>query len=189
MLPPFRVFVGLIAAALAAAPGIAQEAVKPRMGSVHAEARGPDVFLRFSLEGALNPELASKIETGLETAIRYDVRLYRHNANWLWDDRIDARRYRVAVTFDPVTREYVAAETLDGKPLARSSTRDFAEVLRRLVSRENLLVFRVGQPEPHRNLYVEVRAVFDSGYLFTIIPVDARTPWRPSNRFDVRISP
>ncbi|MEP6802140.1 MAG: DUF4390 domain-containing protein [Acidobacteriota bacterium] len=189
MLQTFRVFVGVLAAAIAAAPAVAQEAARPRMGSVHAEARGPDVFLKFSLEGALNPELASKIETGLETAIRYDVRLYRHNANWLWDDRIDARRYRVAVTFDPVTREYVSAETLDGKPLARSSTRDFAEVLRRLVSRDNLLVFRVGEPEPHRNLYVEVRAVFDSGYLFTIIPVDARTPWSPSNRFDVRISP
>ncbi|MDQ2980388.1 MAG: hypothetical protein M3R62_14345, partial [Acidobacteriota bacterium] len=86
----------------------------------------------------------------------------------------------------PVTREYVIAETLDGKPLARSSTRDFAEVGRRLVSRENLLVFRVGEKEPHTNLYLEMRAVFDSGYLFTIIPVDARTPWKESNRFDVR---
>ncbi len=189
MLKSLRLPVSLLLGALCAAPAAADEAVRPKMGAVHAEARGPDVFLRFRLEGALNPELASKIETGLETAIRYDVRLYRHNAHWLWDDRIDGRRYRVAVTFDPVTREYVIAETLDGKPLARSSTRDFAEVLRRLVSRENLLVFRVGEAEPHRNLYVEVRGVFDSGYLFTIIPVDARTPWKESNRFDVRISP
>lgn len=185
----FRVGLCLLLCALFAASGPAQENRKPRIETLHAEARGPDVFLRFRLDGALNPELATKIEAGLETAIRYDIRLYRHNANWLWDDRIDGRRYRVAVTYDPVTREYVIAETLDGKPLARSSTRDFAEVGQRLVSRENLLVFRVGENEPHRNLYLEMRAVFDSGYLFTIIPVDARTPWKASNRFDVRTSP
>lgn len=167
----------------------AQEAAKPRIEGFHAEARGPDVFMRFRLDGALNPELASKIEAGLETAIRYDIRLYRHNAHWFWDDRIDGRRYRVAVTYDPVTREYVMAETLDGKPLTRSSTRDFSEVARRLGSRDNLLVFRIGEDEPRRNLYLEMRAVFDSGYLYTIIPVDARTPWRQSNRFDVRGAP
>lgn len=164
----------------------AQEAGKPRIESLHAEARGPDVFLRFRLDGALNPELSTKIEAGLETAIRYEIRLYRHNAHWLWDDRLQSRRYRVAVTYDPVTREYVLAETLDGRPLSRTSTRDFSEVARRLVSRDNLLVFRVGEDEPRKNLYLEMRAVFDSGYLFTIIPVDARTSWKESNRFEVK---
>jgi hypothetical protein len=164
----------------------AQDARKPRIETVRAEARGPDVFIRFRVDGAVNPELASKIEAGLETGIRYEIRLYRHNAHWLWDDRIDTRRYRVAATYDPVTREYVIVETLDGKPLARSSTRDFAEVARRLVSRENLLVFRIPEDGPRRNLYVQMRAVFDSGYLFTIIPVDARTDWGTSNRFELK---
>jgi len=183
---PCLCLVGALALAAPAPAGARESGQKPRLESLHAEARGPDVFLRFRLDGALNPELATKIEAGLETAIRYDIRLYRHNAHWLWDDRIDGRRYRVAVTYDPVTREYVLAETLDGRPLSRSTTRDFAEVTRRLVSRDNLLVVRVGEDEPHTNLYLEVRAVFDSGYLFTIIPVDARTEWKPSNRFDVR---
>jgi hypothetical protein len=186
---------GFLAVALAAAGVLcgsvleAQEAGKPRIESLHAEARGPDVFLRFRLDGALNPELATKIEAGLETAIRYEIRLYRHNAHWLWDDRLQSRRYRVAVTYDPVTREYVLAETLDGRPLSRTSMRDFSEVARRLVSRDNLLVFRVGEDDPRRNLYLEMRAVFDSGYLFTIIPVDARTSWKESNRFEVKTGP
>ena len=88
---------------------------------LQAEPRGQDVFVRFRLDGALNPELATKIESGLETAIRYDIRLYRHNAHWLWDDRMGTRQYRVAVTYDPVTREYVVVETMDGRPLQRSS--------------------------------------------------------------------
>ncbi|HEY6051187.1 MAG TPA: DUF4390 domain-containing protein [Thermoanaerobaculia bacterium] len=179
----------LLAALSLAAPLSAQEPAKPRIETCHAEARGPDVFLRFRLDGALNPELATKIEAGLETAIRYDIRLYRHNAHWLWDDRLYTRRYRVAVTYDPVTREYVVAESLDGRPLARSTTREFSEVARRLVSRENLLVFRVRDDDPHKNLYLQMRASFDSGYLFTIIPVDAKTAWKESNRFEVRSAP
>jgi hypothetical protein len=182
----FSIGVSALAVLCLSASAFAQDARKPRIESVRAEARGPDVFIRFRVDGAVNPELASKIEAGLETGIRYEIRLYRHNAHWLWDDRIDTRRYRVAATYDPVTREYVIAETLDGKPLARSSTRDFAEVARRLVSRENLLVFRIPEDGPRRNLYVQMRAVFDSGYLFTIIPVDARTDWGISNRFELK---
>ena len=179
----------LLAALSLAGPVSGQEPAKPRIESCHAEARGPDVFVRFRLDGALNPELATKIEAGLETAIRYDIRLYRHNAHWLWDDRMYTRRYRVAVTYDPVTREYVVAESLDGRPLARSTTREFSEVARRLVSRDNLLVFRVREDDPHKNLYLQMRASFDSGYLFTIIPVDAKTSWKESTRFEVRTGP
>jgi hypothetical protein len=160
-----------------------------RLDVLHAEARGPDVFLRFHLDGALNPELATKIQAGLETAIRYEIRLYRHNAHWLWDYRMATRQYRVAVTYDPVTREYVVAETLDGKPLSRVTTKDFGEVTRRLVSHDNLLAFRVRFTDWRTNLYVAMRATFDSGYLFTIIPVDARTAWRDSNRFEVKVAP
>ncbi len=176
--------------ALAPAPsGLAEEEQKPRIELLQAEARGPDVFLRFRLEGALNPELATKIQAGLETAIRYEIRLYRHNAHWLWDDRMDTRKYRVAVTYDPVTREYVVVETMDGRPHQRTTTREFVEVTRRLVSRDNLLVFRVRHDDWRTNLYVEMRATFDSGYLFTIIPVDSRTAWKESNRFDIRVGP
>jgi len=161
----------------------------PRIESLQADARGPDVFTRFRLAGALNPELATKIESGLETAIRYEIRLYRHNAHWLWDDRMDTRRYRVAVTYDPVTREYVIVETMDGRALQRSTTHDFKEVARRLLSRENLLVFRVRHDDWRTNLYVRMRATFDSGYLFVIIPVDSRTPWKDSNRFEIKAAP
>ena len=171
---------------LAAAAGAQQD--RPRIETLHADARGPDVFVGFRLTGALNPQLATRIESGLETAIRYEIRLNRHNAHWLWDDRMDTRRYRVAVTYDPVTREYVVVETLDGRPLQRASTHDFNEVARRLVSRENLLVFRVRHDDWRTNLYVQTRATFDSGYLFAIIPVDSRTPWKESNRFEIKVA-
>jgi hypothetical protein len=183
-----RRLVAAVGLGLLVAMGAAGEEERPRIETLHADARGPDVFVGFRLTGALNPQLATRIESGLETAIRYEARLYRHNAHWLWDDRMDTRQYRVAVTYDPVTREYVVVETLDGRPLQRSSTHDFAEVARRLVARENLLLYRVRHDDWRTNLYVKLRATFDSGYLFAIIPVDSRTAWKESNRFEVRVS-
>lgn len=170
------------------AAGAAAEQEKPRIETLYADARGPDVFVGIRLTGALNPQLATRIESGLETEIRYEMRLYRHNAHWLWDDHMDTRQYRVAVTYDPVTREYVVVETLDGRPLQRSSTHDFKEVARRLVSRENLLVFRVRHDDWRTNLYVQMRATFGSRYLFSVIPVDSRTPWKQSNRFEIKVT-
>ena len=188
---PMRGSVGNRAAALAAAIalaagplGAAEEATNPRIDVLRIETRGPDVFLRFHLTGALNPELAKKIEAGLETAIRYEVRLYRRYRSW-FDTYLDTRRYRVAATYDPVTREYVVEETLDKKPLKRTTTRDFAEVQRMLVSREGLLAFRVTSDMPRHNLYCSMRARFDAGFLFAFIPVDGKTDWKKSQAFDV----
>jgi len=180
----------LAASALAGLlPGrLGAEQEKPRIEALRADARGPDVFVAFRLAGVLNPELAGKIESGLETVVRYDIRLYRHNAHWLWDDHMDTRKYRVAVTYDPVTREYVTIETMDGRPLQRLTTHNFSEVTRRLLSRENLLVFRIRPNDWRTNLYVQMRAAFDSGYLFTIIPMDSRTSWTESNRFEVKVA-
>ncbi len=174
------VLCGLLTAALAAG----QDAKGPRITQLRVDARGRDVFLGFTLAGALNPELARKIEAGLETAIRYEIRLYRRYPYW-FDDFIEKRKYRAAATYDPVTREYAVDETLDGKPLRRTTTRDFAEAARLLLTRENLLAFHVARGKATRNLYVQMRASFDAGYVFTIIPVDSRTDWKKSKRFNV----
>jgi hypothetical protein len=167
-----------------AAAGAADEAPGPRIDLLRIQPRGADVLVQYHLEGVLNPELARKIEAGLETTIQYDIRLYRQHRWWV-DRFLEARTYRVAATFDPLTREYVIEETMDGRPLRRSTTRDFAAVVRTLLNGENLLVFRLGQDGPHRNLYVSMRATFDSTYLFAFIPMDARTSWKKSPRFEI----
>lgn len=168
----------------AAAPEPTETPGRPQVTVLRIATRGPDVFLAFHLTGVLNPELARKIEAGLETTIRYDIRLYRQ-FRWWFDSFLDARRYAVSVKFDPVTREYVLAETLDDKPLSRATTADFDDVKRLLVGRQNLLAFRVRPEWPQRNLIVHMRAAFDSGYLFAFIPVDYRTSWKKSQKFAV----
>lgn len=174
------VFLGILAFSWPAALRAAE--ATPQITVLRVTTRGSDVFLNFQLTGALNPELAKKIEAGLETTIRYEIRLYRQ-FRWWFDSFLDSRRYSVSVTFDPVTREYVMAETLDGKPLRRTTTADFEDVKRLLVSRENLLAFHVRREWPQHNLIVHMRAAFDSGYLFSFIPVDYRTSWKKSKKF------
>ena len=105
----------------------------------------------------------------------------RRTAAWL----VDSRRYGVAATYDPVTREYAVEETMDARPYRRATTREFTEVTRKLTSGEHVLAFRVGEGKPERNLYVRIRARLDSGYLFSFIPVDAKTPWVNSRRFNL----
>ena len=184
-----KLVAALFCGSLFAAPFAAgQSETGPRITKLRIEPRGRDVFVGFTLTGALNPELARKIEAGLETAIRYEIRLYRRYPYW-FDDLTEKRKYRVAATFDPVTREYAVEETLDGKPLRRTTTRDFAEATHRLLSVENLLAFHVSRGLPSRNLYVQMRASFDTAYVFTIIPVDSRTSWKKSKRFNVRSNP
>ena len=48
--------------------------------------------------------------------------------------------------------------------------------------------FRVRFDDWRTNLYVSLRATFDSRYVLAIIPVDARTPWKQSNRFEVKVA-
>jgi hypothetical protein len=173
------------AAVLAGSPAARAEEEKPQVTVLRVTTRGSDVYLKFQLTGVLNPELARKIEAGLETTIRYEIRLYRQYRYW-FDNLLDSRHFAVSVTFDPVTREYVVVETLDDKPLSRSTTADFEDVKRLLISRNHLLAFHVRPEWPQRNLIVHMRAAFDSGYLFAFIPVDYRTSWKKAKKFAIR---
>jgi len=154
------------AALLAGSRPVRAAEEKPQVTVLRVTPRGADVFLDFQLTGVLNPELA---------------RQYRY---W-FDNFLDSRHYDISVTFDPVTREYVVVDTLDNTPLSRTTTADFRDVERLLVSRDNLLAFHVGPDWPQRNLVVHMRAAFDSGYLFSFIPVDYRTPWKKSKKFGI----
>ena len=95
--PLFLLLAGLVASGAGTARGQPASPAGPRINPLRVETRGPDVFIRFTLPGALNPDLAGKIEAGLETAILYDIRLLRRYPYW-FDTFVDSRRYRVSVT-------------------------------------------------------------------------------------------
>lgn len=174
----------LLATALWAFASATARADRPRIAPLAVEVRGSDLFITFVLNGAVDPELARRIESGLDTSIDYDVRLLERNRYW-FDQELEAHRFRVTAAYDPVRRAYVVRDSWDRKPAATVSTASFGEAARLLVSRTLLPAFRVRLGWPHKHLYVKMRASYDAGHFFALAPVDSSTEWKKSKTVKV----
>jgi hypothetical protein len=173
------------AAALAfAALAPSARAEPPHISPLTVDVSGADLFLTFVLNGAVDPDLARRIESGLETSIDYDVRLAERNRYW-FDQELDSHRFRVTAAYNPVKREYIVRDFWDRKPAATVATSDFTEAARLLVSRSRLPAFRVRRGWPHKHLYVKMRASYDAGHFFALAPVDSTTEWKKSKTVKV----
>ena len=162
----------------------AVRAEAPHIAPLTVEVRGSDLFLTFVLSGAVDPDLARRIESGLETSIDYDVRLLERNRYW-FDQELDAHRFRVTAAYNPVKREYVVRDFWDKKPAATIATGEFTEAAKLLVSRSRLPAFRVRRGWPHKHLYVKMRASYDAGHFFALAPVESSTEWKKSKTVKV----
>jgi len=171
-------------AAAAALPALPALAENPHIAPLNVEVRRNELFLTFTLNGALDPELSRRLESGLELSIDYDVRLLDWNRYW-FDQFLDFHRLRIAATYNPVKREYQVRDFWDGKPAGSFTTQEFTEAARMLVSRKDLPGFRVRKDWPHKHLYVKMRASYDAGRFFALAPVNSSTEWKKSKTFKV----
>jgi hypothetical protein len=156
----------------------------PHIHPLDIEVRGNEVWINFLLGGAVDPDLAHRIESGLETTIDYDIRLYERNRYW-FDQFLESHRFRVTAAYDAVRREYLIRDFWDGESAGIQTARDFDEAVRLLVSRQSLFVGRVRKDWPHKHLYVKMRASYDSGHFFALAPVDYTTVWKKSKTFKI----
>jgi hypothetical protein len=180
-----RIRTGFVAAAAALlAFSATARAETPHISPLTVEVSGSDLSLTFVLNGAIDPDLARRIESGLETSIDYDVRLAERNRYW-FDQDLDAHHFRVTAAYNPVKREYVVRDFWDRKPAATVATSDFSAAARLLVSRSRLPAFRVRRGWPHKHLYVKMRASYDAGHFFALAPVDSTTEWKKSKTVKV----
>lgn len=168
--------------ALASPPRARAE--NPHISPLAIGVRGNEVFLAFTLNGALDPQLSRRLESGLELSIEYDLRLLDRNRYW-FDQFLDAHRFRIAATYNPVRREYLVRDFWDGKPSNSFTTQEFTEAARMLVSRSELPAFRIRKDWPHKHLYVKMRASYDAGRFFALAPVDSSTEWKKSKTFKI----
>jgi hypothetical protein len=177
-----RAAVCLALASLAIAP--AARAENPHISPLAIGVRGNEVFLTFTLNGALDPQLARRLESGLELSIDYDLRLLDRNRYW-FDQFLEVHKYRVAATYNAVKREYLVRDFWDGKAAGALTTQEFSEAARLLVSRSDLSAFRVHRDWPHKHLYVKMRASYDAGRFFALAPVNSTTEWKKSKTFKI----
>ena len=173
-------FVGL----LLAGAGRKSLAENPHIHPLQVEVRRNEVLINFVLNGALDPTLSRRLESGLETSIDYEIKLEERNRYW-FDEFLAARKLRVTAAYDSVRREYVVREVWDGKAGASQTTKEFAEAARLLVSGSSVPVFRVLSGWPHKHLYVKMKASYDSGHFFALAPVDSSTEWKKSKTFKI----
>jgi hypothetical protein len=181
--PRSRISILLTAAVLAAVARPAA-AADPHIRKLDVTVAGNEVRIAFVLRGAVDPALARRLQSGLDTSIDYEIRLFERNRYW-FDQALDKHLFRVVATYDPVSRDYVVRDFWDGRPLSVHTVRSFAEAADLLLSRADLSVFRVRLGWPHKHLYVKMRASYDAGNFFALAPVDSSTDWKKSKTFKI----
>jgi Domain of unknown function (DUF4390) len=157
---------------------------EPHISPLVVHSNGADIAIDFTLRGALNPDLARRIESGLATTIDYEIRLYARNRYW-FDQKLDIHHFTVSVTYDPIRREYVVIDLYDGREVGRRPVHEFSEAAGWIVSRRAIHVFRFSPRWPRKNLYVMMRARFDAGHFFAFVPVDSVSDWKKSKVFQI----
>lgn len=156
----------------------------PHIRRLNIQIRGNEVLLDFSLNGAIDPALSRRLESGLETSITYTVRIEERNRYW-FDQFLEEHVFRVTAAYEPVRRQFVIRDTWDGKPSGSATAREFAEATQLLLSRSGLPAFLVRKDWPHKHLYVKMRASYDAGNTFALAPVESSTDWKKSKTFKI----
>src|SRR5690348_10822944 len=115
-----RILVALFALVFAL-PALAEN---PHIAPLNITVRRNEVSVTFTLNGALDPELSRRLESGLELSIDYDLRLLDRNRYW-FDQFLDFHRLRIAATYNSVKREYLVQDFWDGKAAGTFTTQEF----------------------------------------------------------------
>lgn len=119
--------------------------------------RDGKVYVSFSLEGGLTPEMRETIRSGLQTTYAYDLEL-RHGVAIWFDRTLAATTLTETVQFDNLTRRHQLSRSIDGRVDAAEVTESEEEVERWMTTCERLPLFTTENLEPNAEYYVRVRA-------------------------------
>jgi len=165
----------LIAAALllvGAAPCLAS----PSLDRLRAERSGGAVVISLQIREALDPPRLEEIEAGIESVLRYRIRLVRRRAGLLDEELADVE-VEACVRRDALSRQYTLTRRVDGDTVEKRMTADPEEMKRFLTTLDRV-------PVAPADLLVagqeyEVRARGDLGLVwrFYLIPWPASTGW------------
>jgi hypothetical protein len=120
-------------------------------------ARDGQVYVSFSLEGGLTPDMRETIRSGLQTNVAYDIELRRGVAIW-FDRTLAAATVTATVQFDNLTRRHQLSRSIDGRVDSAEVTESEEEVGRWMTSFDRLPLFSTTDLEPNAEYYVRVRA-------------------------------
>jgi len=158
---------GILAAGDAGSPEIAGLSVTEHSGHYQ---------VSFRLESAFDEEILSRIGSGMETTLVYQIEVLRRRRFWL-DDRARQLRMETVVRYDSLSGQYSLGLKLDGE-VQRSSTTDRPEEMRLWMTEiRGIDLGPVSAFVPQEDFIVRVKSDIRTRFVLLFIPWGRDTGW------------
>jgi hypothetical protein len=166
----------LVAILLACAAGVPCFAAAPVVTDLRAERLDSRVLVSLRLEGGLDPARLEEIEAGIETTVRYRLRLMRGRAG-LPDTELAAVDVESSVRRDALSRQYTLTRKAGGETVEKRMTADGVEMQKFLTSLERVPLADAQVIAKPDECYVRARAELGLTWRFYLIPWPLTTEW------------
>ena len=142
---------------------------------LHAHREESRVLVSFELVGAFDEPIVDRIQSGLPTQFRYEIRLERPRRFWL-NNNLGRTTLEIAVTYNAVTQEYLVNTKQDGALIDSRIVSDPEELERAMTMVSSLQAFEV-DGEQRGRWFVAVRAALGSRHFMLLLPNTIHTNW------------
>lgn len=173
---------GLLALALGSQRAAAQNAADAHIGGLRVQLDGNQLLVDFQLVGAFDEELQQRIDSGLPTALVYELELVRARRSF-FDKSLADGELQVIAMYNALTREYLINFKHDGNLIFSKVVREAAELRKAMTEIGALPAFAASERWSDEKLQLRVRAELGTGTAFFFIPHTLRTGWSESASF------
>lgn len=156
----------------------------PEVRDLMVEREGDRLLVSFELVDAFDDGLLERIESGLPTGFKYQIKLEKIR-RWWFDNRIDRSELEVIAMYNALTREYLVNFKQDGRLIDSQVKRSRAELEQAMTHLHALPVHTLDRPRPGRWV-VRVRAELGSKTVLLLFPTTRHTAWADSEVFTGR---
>lgn len=140
-----------------------------------------ELVLGFTLAELDDAELKERLDSGLPTALVYEIELIRERS--LVDKTAARSRLQMIAMFNALTREYLLNVKLDGELIESRVLRDPQELLAAMTRIQKLSVFDLRERSRDDRFQVRVRAELGTTTTFLFVPRVVHTDWAGSGSF------
>jgi hypothetical protein len=157
---------------LSAAPCLAA----PGLFDLVAARSGGSILVSLQLRDALDPARLEEIETGIESTMRYRVRLMRKRSGLMDEELVDVE-IEACVRRDALSRQYTLTRRLDGDTREKRMTADPGEMRRFLTTLDRVPIAPVDLLQAGEQYEVRARGELGLVWRFYLIPWPSTTGW------------
>ena len=167
----------LFVAAAILLPGAVPCLASPTLEQLHAEAKAGSVVVSLQIREALDAPRLEEIESGIESVVRYRIRLLRRRAGLLADEELADVEVEASVRRDALSRQYTLTRRVDGDTVEKRMTADPEEMKHFLTTLDRVAVASADVLVAGQQYEVRARGDLGLVWRFYLIPWPANTGW------------